>query len=80
MFGNHGPAHDFLEGEEAEELGFVGELGVAGVGFYAVEEVMLFVVVGGEDYVPGDALEGLFSWVSQKGRVVRQRRQANLRL
>jgi hypothetical protein len=51
--------HNFGGGEEAEELLFAGEFGVAGVGFNAVEEVGLFVVVRGEEDEPAYALEGL---------------------
>jgi hypothetical protein len=57
--GEIGPVHNFGGGEEAEELLFAGEFGVAGVRFNAVEEVGLFVVVGGEEDEPAYALEGL---------------------
>lgn len=57
--GDVGPVHDLMGGEEAEELLFAREFGVAGVGLDAMEEVGLFVVVGGEEDVPGDALECL---------------------
>ena len=40
-----------------QELGFVGDLGVARVGVDAVQEVGLLVVVRGEEDVVDDALE-----------------------
>lgn len=53
------PAHEFVNGEEFEELGFEGDLAVAGVSDDAVEEVGLFVVVGGKNNVVDDSLENL---------------------
>ena len=40
-----GPAHQLMHGEELEELGLDGDLSVAGVGLYAVDEIGLLVVV-----------------------------------
>ena len=57
--GDFGPSHEFVDGEEFEELGFQGHLSVAGVSLDAVQEVGLFVVVGGEDDEIDDALESL---------------------
>ena len=57
----HGPAHQFVDGKEAEQAGFNWNLGVAGFGVDAMEEVGLFVVVGGEDDVVDDPLEDLTS-------------------
>lgn len=57
--GNDGPAHEFRDGEGSEELLLVGDEGVAGVGVDAVEEVGLFVVVGGEEDIIDDSLEDL---------------------
>ncbi len=57
--GDDGPAHDFGDGEGFEEFFFYGDEGVADVGVDAVEEVGLFVVVGGEEDVVDDSLEDL---------------------
>ena len=62
FLGDDGPAHEFGDGEEFEELGFRGDEAVAGVGVDAVQEVGLFVVVGGEDDVVDDSLEDLGGW------------------
>ena len=59
FFSDDGPAHEFGDGEEFEELLFGGSEGVAGVGVNAVEEVGLFVVVGGKDDVVSNSLEDL---------------------
>ena len=53
------PAHEFGDGEEFEELGFGGNEAVAAVGLDAVEEIGLFVIVGGEDAVVAHPLEDL---------------------
>ena len=60
LLGHHGPAHQLGHGEELEE-GVVGGDEVRGAAVFgdAVEEVGLFVVVGGEDDEVDDALEGL---------------------
>ena len=69
FLGDDGPPHEFGDGEEFEELGFWRDEGVAGVGVDAVEEVGLFVVVGGEDHIVDYSLENLdgcerrVSWV-----------------
>ena len=57
--GDDGPAHELGDGEGFEEFFLFGDLGVAGVGVDAVEEVGLFVVVGGEEDVEDDSLENL---------------------
>ena len=59
FLGDNGPAHEFGDGEEFEELGFGRDEGIAGVGMDAVEEVRLLVVVGGEDDVKDYSLEDL---------------------
>ena len=59
LFGDEGPAHEFWHCEKLEEGGFFGDEGVAGVGVDAVEEIGLFVVVRGENYIEDYALEGL---------------------
>lgn len=51
LLGDDGPAHEFRDGEELEEGGFSRDEGVAAVEVDAVEEVGLFVVVGGENDV-----------------------------
>ena len=58
-FGDDGPTHEFGDGEEAEELLFLRDEGVAGVGVDAVQEVGLFVVVRGKEDVIDDSLEDL---------------------
>ena len=57
--GDDGPAHEFRDGEGFEEGLFFGDEGVAGVGVDAVEEVGLFVVVGGEEDEEDYSLEDL---------------------
>lgn len=57
--GDDGPAHEFGDGEGLEQLLFVGDEGVAGVGMYAVEKVGLLVVVRCEENVVDDSLEDL---------------------
>ena len=57
--GDDGPAHEFGDGEGLEEFFLFGDFGVAGVGVDAVEEVGLFVVVGGEEDVVDYSLEDL---------------------
>ena len=59
FLGDDGPAHQFRDGEEFDELGFGWNEAVAGVGVDAVEEVGLFVVVSGEDDVIDNSLEDL---------------------
>jgi len=59
FLGDNGPAHKFGDGEEFEEGGFGGDEGVAAVEVDAVEEVGLFVVVGGENDVVDYSLEYL---------------------
>ncbi len=58
-FGDFRPAHDLVDGKKFEELGFKGDLGIAGIFVDAVEKVRLFVVVGSEDDEVDDSLEGL---------------------
>jgi hypothetical protein len=50
------PSHEFVNGEELEELGIEWYLGISGISVYAVEEVGLFVVVGCEDHIVDDSL------------------------
>lgn len=59
FLGHDGPAHEFGDGEEFEELGFRRDEVVARVRVDAVQQVGLFVVVGGEDDVVDDSLEDL---------------------
>ena len=56
---NFWPSHKFMDGEEFEELGVKGNLLNTGVFVDAVEEVGLFVIIGGEDNVVDDSLQGL---------------------
>jgi hypothetical protein len=48
-----------VDSEQFEELGVERDLIDSGVFLYAVEEVRLFVVVGGEDDIVDDSLEDL---------------------
>ena len=82
FLGDDGPAHEFGDGEEFEELGFGWDEGVAGVGLDAVEEVGLFVVVGREDNVEDYSLEDLWGWegVVSWLRVKRREEGVGLRL
>ena len=48
-----------MDGEELEELCIEGNLGVSGIFVDAVEEVGLFVVVGGKDDIVDDSLQDL---------------------
>ena len=57
LFGDDGPAHEFGDGEEFEKTGFGGDLGIPGVEVDAVEQIGLFVVVGGEEDVVDYPLE-----------------------
>ena len=68
LFRYHGPAHEFIDREEAEQAGFDWDPGVAGFGVDAVEEVGLLVVVGGEDNIIDDPLENLSQLVNQPCR------------
>ena len=56
---NFWPSHEFVDSEQFEELGVERDLIDSGVFLYAVEEVRLFVVVGGEDDIVDDSLEDL---------------------
>lgn len=56
-FGDDGPAHEFGDGELFEETLFFGDEDIARVGVDPVEEVGLFVVVGGENDVVDYSLE-----------------------
>ena len=58
--GNDRPSHEFGNGECLEELLLIGDEGVAGVGVDAMEEIGLFVVVGGEEDVVDYSLEDLY--------------------
>jgi hypothetical protein len=53
---NFWPSHEFVNGEELEELGIKWYLGISGISVNAVEEVGLFVVVGGENDIVDDSL------------------------
>lgn len=84
FFGDDGPAHEFGDGEEFKELGFGGDEGVAGVGLDAVEEVGLFVVVGGEDDVVDYTLENLeklvirgVDWQGEKDQLTARKRSGS---
>ena len=57
--GYFGPSHEFVNGEQFEELGLERNLLDAGVFVDSVEEVGLFVVVRGEDNIVDDSLKGL---------------------
>ena len=57
--GNHGPAHEFGDGEGLEQLLLVGDERVARVGVYAVEKVGLLVIVRCEKNVVDYSLEHL---------------------
>jgi len=74
LFGDDGPAHEFGDGEEFEELLFEGYEGIARIRVDAVKQVGLFVVVGGEDNVINYSLENLKNWLldwfwEEKGRL-----------
>jgi hypothetical protein len=56
---NFWPSHEFVNGEELEELGIEWYLGISGISVNAMEEVGLFVVVGGEDDIVDDSLQDL---------------------
>ena len=58
--GNDGPSHELRNGECFEELLLIRDERVAGVGVDAVEEIGLFVVVGGEEDVVDYSLEDLY--------------------
>ena len=47
QFGNFWPSHEFVNGEELEELGIKRDLEDSGIFLYTVEEVGLFVVMFG---------------------------------
>ena len=54
------PTHEFGDCEEFEELGLRrDEVGIAGVGGYAVKEIGLFIGVGGKNCVVDYSLEDL---------------------
>ena len=60
IFSSHDwPAHEFRDRKELEEGSLGGDEGVAGVEIDTVEEVGLFVVMGGKDYVVDDSLQHL---------------------
>lgn len=54
-----GPAHQLVHREELQQLRVVGDLGVSRVSEDTVEEIVLFVVVWGEDDEIDDALKDL---------------------
>ena len=59
QLGNFWPSHEFVNGEEFEKLCIERDLVDSGVFLYAVEEVGLFIVVGGEDDIVDDSLQDL---------------------
>jgi hypothetical protein len=59
QLGNFWPSHEFVNGEEFKELCIERDLVDSGVFLYAVEEVGLFVVVGGEDDIVNNSLQDL---------------------
>lgn len=69
--GDDGPTHELRDGEELEELAFVGDKGVPGVGMDAMEEIGLFVVVGGEEDVIDYSLKNLGKLSYGRGKVRR---------
>lgn len=58
---NLGPSHQLVDGEQSKKLGIEGDLRVASITVYAVEEIVLLVVVRGKDRKVDDALEDLSS-------------------
>lgn len=48
-----------MDGEQLQKLGVERNLGISGVAVDAVEEIVLFVVMGREDDKVDDALEDL---------------------
>jgi len=68
--GDDGPAHEFGDGEGFDEVALLGDERIAGVGVDAVEEVGLFIVMGGEEDVEDYSLEDL-RHVREIGLVVR---------
>lgn len=67
VFGDERPAHELGDGEGLEEGELLGDEGELGVEVDTVEEVVLLVVVGGEDNVVDYALEGLEGLVAGLG-------------
>lgn len=46
FLGDNGPAHEFRDGEEFQELGFGGSEGIAAIGVDTMKKIGLLVVVG----------------------------------
>jgi hypothetical protein len=69
--GDFRPAHELVDSEEAEKLGVLGHQGVAGVLVNAVEQVVLLVVVWGENDEVDDPLENLGIWLERKRQLCR---------
>jgi hypothetical protein len=59
QLGNFWPSHEFMYGEEFEELCVKRDLVDSGVFLYSVEEIGLFVVIGGEDDIVDNSLQDL---------------------
>jgi hypothetical protein len=57
--GNFRPSHELLYREEFQELGVQRNLRVPCISVDSVEEIVLLIIVGGEDDEVDDALENL---------------------
>ena len=57
--GDFRPTHEFVNGKQLKKLGFEGNLRVPRIAVDSVEEVGLFIIVGGEDHVVDGSLEYL---------------------
>lgn len=53
------PSHQLVDSKESEKLSLRGDFCIAGVLVNSVEEIVLLVVVGGEDDKVDDALQDL---------------------
>lgn len=51
LLGHHGPAHQLVDRKQLDEAGFDGDSRQSGVLLHAVQEIRLFVVVGGKNNV-----------------------------
>ncbi len=59
QLGNFWPSHEFVNGEEFQQLCVEGDLVGSSVFLYAVEKVGLLVVVGSKDDIVDDSLQDL---------------------
>ena len=59
LLSNLGPAHQLVNGEQSEQLSVERDLRVTGVSKDALQKVVLFVIVRGEDDKVNDALQDL---------------------